>query len=202
MSDATLMGLPDVILDKILEVDDPECLGNEAFFKFRLINRACAQQYRVKVHEFALKRLEKVVENDKAEADYRRMFASTVPGNPLSDYDEHKCVLYEVNFNSFQNLKNVYERKLKAGDFRGCQFVLLKYSRRMLQQELRFKRLYPFNPERVAADIGMREHRPDGTVVDTFCREPDKVRARQPVPAWEASDEAPPPLPLAMPPPM
>ena len=196
MSDATLMGLPDVILDKILEVDDPECLGNEAFFKFRLINKACAQQYRVKVHEFALKRLEKVVENDKAEADYRRMFAREVPGNPLSDYDEYKCTLYEVNFRSFQNLKIVYECKLKAGDFRGCQFVLLKYSRRTLQQELRFKRLYPFIPERVFADIGMRIERPDGTVVEAHFRTPDNVRARQPVSAWEEAPPVAPPPPL------
>jgi len=197
MSDATLLGLPNEILDKILEVDDPECLGNEAFFKFRGLNRACAQQSRMKVHEFALKRLEKVVENDKAEADYRRMFASKVPDNPLSDYDEHKCKLYEVNFESFQNLKIVYERKLKAEDFCGCGVLLFKYSRRMLQQELRFKRLYPFNPERVFADIGMRHHLPDGTVVEAFFRTPDNVRARQPVPAWE---EAPPVAPMALPP--
>lgn len=198
MSDATLWGLPDVILDKILEVDDPECLGNEMFFKFRGLNRACAQQSRVKVLEFALKRLEKVVENDKAEADYRRLFDRKVPGNPpLSDYDEHKCMLYEVNFESFQALKDVYERRLKAGDFRGCDVLLLKYSRRMLQQELRLKRLYPFNPERVPADIGMRQHLPDGTVVESFFRQPDNVRARQPVPAWE---EAPPVAPMALPP--
>ena len=199
MSDATLWGLPDVILDKILEVDDPECLGNEMFFKFRGLNRACAKQSRVKVYAFALKRLEKVVENDKAEADYRRMFAREGPGNPpLSDYDEHKCMLYEVNFESFKSLKIVYEGKLKAGDFRGCQLALARYSRRMLQQELRFKRIYPFNPDRVFADVAKREYRPDGTVVDTFLRTPDNVRAGQPVPAWE---EAPAVAPPVLPPP-
>jgi hypothetical protein len=196
MSDATLMGLPKEIQDKIVGVDDPECLGNEVFFKFRQLNKESAQQYRVKVHEFALKRLEKVVENDKAEADYRRMFASKVPMNPLSDYDEHKCSLYELNFESFQCLKSAYERKLKAGDFPGCRNSLLIHSGYRLKRELRFKRLYPFNPERVFADIGMRIERPDGTVVEAHFRTPDNVRARQPVPAWEEAPPVAPPPPL------
>jgi hypothetical protein len=42
----------------------------------------------------------------------------------------------------------------------------------------------------------MRQHRLDGTVVDTFFRTPDNVRAQQPVPAWK---EAPPVAPMELP---
>jgi hypothetical protein len=196
MSDATLMGLPKEIQDKIVGVDDPKCLGNRVLYKFRGLNRACAQQYHVKVYEFGFKRMEKVVENDKAEADYRRRFARAVPGSPLSIYDESKCDIYDLNFENFQEMKRLYERALEEKAFYECMNLICAYSRLALLNEMSLKRRYPFNPDRVSADVGMRQHRLDGTVVDTFFRTPDNVRAQQPVPAWK---EAPPVAPMELP---
>ena len=154
MSDATLMGLPKEIQDKIVGVDDPKCLGNRVLYHFRELNKEGAQQYREKVHEFALMRMEKVVDNDKAEADYFEWYATTIRHETWGEedgetYEEAYCKLIKASHNFFQRIKSQYERLLEQKKFRACRLKLEKYAIGTMKRQMSLKRRFPFNPAKI-----------------------------------------------------
>ena len=161
MSEPTLMGLPKEIHEKIVGVDDPKCLGNRVLYNFRRLNKECAQKYREKVHEFALMRLEKVVENDRAEADYFEWYATehmneTWGEEGLITYEEAYCELIKDSVKFFKRIKSQYEHALKEKKFRSCRLILERYGFNMMKKHMKFKRLWPFNPAKIGTpdDVG------------------------------------------------